>query len=102
MARKENIISGAYGGAPTISTGPSSLSSGPDHSEGHPKAYGGSKTISGLRDGSLMPNGASEQFPSSYGTTDGNFVKRHVQKTVKGSGDRQGAGSASSSGSLGA
>jgi len=102
MAKNEDIIFEAYGGAPSVTAGPSRISSAPNHSEGHPKAYGGAKTISGLRDGSLKPNGAAEQFPSSYGASDGNFVKRHVQKTVKGSGDRQGAGSASSSGSLGA
>ena len=103
MAKTEKVIE-VFAGAPSMSGGPSVLHDGPNPAEGHPKAFGGKPTISNLRDGSAVPNGTGEQFPSSYGTggADGTFVKRHIQRNVKGSGDATGAGSIHSTGSLGA
>lgn len=99
MAKEK--ITDVFGGGTSLSSGPSSLSGGPNPSEGHLKAYGGSETISSLRDGSRTPNGSDIAYPSSY-KTDGAFVTRHIQRKVKGSGDETGAGSAASDGSLGA
>lgn len=103
MPKKDKITS-VFGGGLSMSSGPSSVADGPDPSEGHLKGYGNSPTLSPLRDGSASPDGSKGSHPSSYGTSqaDGTFVKDHIQRSVKGSGDRQGAGSASTTGTLGA
>lgn len=100
---KKDKITEVFGGGPSMSGGPSSVSDGPNSSEGHLKGYGNTPTIAALRDGSISPNGSAESYPASYGTSnaDGTFVKRHVQRSVKGSGDKTGAGSVASDGSLG-
>jgi len=97
---KEKIVQ-VFGGGPSLSSGPSSVSDGVEYKDGRPKNYGGGQTISSLRDGNIMPDGSAVSYPDSY-KTDGAFVKRHVQRKVSGSGDASGAGSVYTSGSLGA